>query len=183
MKIYTRKGDDGTTSLLGPDRVSKSDPRLDCTGALDELNAALGLAISGVQGAGTSPLQTQLRQIQDELFVLGSRLASVDASASKYFPTLDKAAIARLEGEIDAADAQLPPLKNFILPGGAELASRLHLARGICRRAERLLVAFSKSHSLDPRTLPYINRLSDWLFTMARLANHLAGIPDIPWNK
>jgi len=180
MKIYTRTGDDGTTGLLGPDRVSKSDPRMDCTGTLDELNASLGLACAV---ATSTKLPDQLRLIQNELFVVGARLACVDPSASKYFPMLDKAVIARLESEIDAADAMLAPLKNFILPGGTEVAARLHLSRTICRRAERVLVAFSKHHPLDGHALAYLNRLSDWLFTMARLANHEARVADIPWQK
>jgi cob(I)alamin adenosyltransferase len=180
MKIYTKTGDDGSTGLLGNVRIPKSHPRLECTGTLDELNAALGLA--GVVASPAS-LAEALRAIQSELFIIGSHLATPDGHAPPAsLPTFDESAISRLEQQIDSADAVLPPLRNFILPGGTEPAARLHLARTICRRAERVLVAFAQDRPINPQFLTYLNRLSDWLFTHARLANHQAGCADIPWH-
>lgn len=180
MKIYTKTGDDGTTGLFGGGRVPKSDPRIDCYGTVDELNAAVGLAAVDAD----ANLLPMLRQIQNELFVIGSHLATPDESRQQSkLPPLDDAMIHRLETEIDAADATLPPLHQFILPGGTATAARLHLARTICRRAERLLVSFSPHHSIPAPILIYLNRLSDWLFVQARRANTTAGVPDVPWSK
>lgn len=178
MKIYTRTGDDGTTGLVGGSRVRKDDPRIDCTGTIDELNAAIGLA-----GATAAPvLLEQLRQVQSDLFVIGSHLATpADSPHRSSLPPLDPQIVSRLENEIDAADAQLPPLRNFILPGGSETAARLHLARAVCRRAERLLVGLS-GLSIPILILTYFNRLSDWLFVQARWANRNAGVQDIAWR-
>ena len=179
MKIYTRTGDDGTTGLLGGGRVRKSDPRIDCYGTVDELNAAVGLAAVAA-GAG---LAAQLRAVQNDLFVLGSHLASPPEGAQRPapLPPLDESIAARLESEIDAAEAALPPLRQFILPGGSELSARLHLARTVCRRAERLVVALAHQAPVPPAAVRYLNRLSDWLFVMARRANRAAGVEDIPW--
>ena len=183
MKIYTRTGDDGTTGLFGGRRVAKSDPRIECYGTVDELNATLGLA-AATAGAPRE-LSAMLAQIQNELFVIGSHLATPqdDTRRLAQVPDLDESAIARLESQIDAADAELPPLRNFILPGGAEAAARLHLARTVCRRAERLLVAFAGEEAIEPLVLRYLNRLSDWLFVYARWCNHRAGVADVPWAK
>ena len=183
MKIYTKAGDDGTTALLGGGRVAKSDRRLDCYGTIDELNAALGVAAAWV--AGDAELGGMIRAIQNELFTLACHLAAPDAAggAAAKLPALDESMINRLEMQIDAAEQQLPALRNFILPGGIELAARLHLARTVCRRAERLLVAFAMDRPVPAILVTYLNRLSDWLFVHARLANHLAGIDDIPWEK
>ena len=183
MKIYTRTGDDGTTGLFGGQRVPKSDPRIECYGTVDELNATIGLAATAVEvGPG---LVNKLRQVQNELFVIGSHLATPESDTRRLarLPDLDDAAIARLEAEIDGAEAELPPLKNFILPGGAEAAARLHVARTVCRRAERLLVAFAASQAVDAVILRYFNRLSDWLFVYARWSNHKQGVADVPWTK
>lgn len=180
MKIYTKTGDDGTTGLIGGDRVRKCDPRIDCYGTVDELNAALGVAMV----TAAADLRQRLAAIQNDLFVVGSHLATPDASTkAAHLPPLDEALIARLEMQIDAADATLPPLRNFILPGGGETAARLHLARTICRRAERLLVDFSLDRPVPTFILTYLNRLSDWLFVHARLANHAEGVADVPWVK
>jgi cob(I)alamin adenosyltransferase len=180
MKIYTRTGDSGTTGLIGGTRISKSDPRLDCYGTIDELNAAIGLCAACTE----TPSLITLHRVQNELFIIGSHLATPPESPHAVtLPALDESSISRLEMEIDAADAQLPPLRQFILPGGSESAARLHLARTICRRAERLLVDFAGQRPIAPIILTYLNRLSDWLFVQARLANHLAGQPDIPWQK
>ena len=182
MKIYTRTGDDGTTGLVGGERISKSDPRIDCYGTVDELNAAIGLAAVCATGSA-APLVELLRPIQDELFVIGSHLATPDHSPRKStLPILEDAAISRLEMQIDAATAHLPELRNFILPGGSELAARLHLARTICRRAERLLVAFSLDRPTPATLITYLNRLSDWLFVQARWANQVLGVEDVMWK-
>lgn len=181
MKIYTKTGDDGMTGLIGGSRVRKSDARLECYGTVDELNAALGVAVITLQ---ESQRQTVLR-VQNDLFVLGSHLATPDApsGSSSMLPALDEQLVTHLEMEIDSAELVLQPLRNFILPGGTEAAARLHLARTICRRAERLLVDFSMDRPVSPIILTYLNRLSDWLFVQARLANHLAGVPDVLWKK
>jgi len=181
MKIYTRTGDEGTTGLIGGQRLPKSDPRLQTYGTLDELNAAIGLATS-LLPATTSQLLDPLRQIQSDLFTLGSHLACPDPAHADKLPKFSEDRITQLEQQIDAADAILPPLHQFILPGGAPAAAHLHLARTICRRAERLLAGFTASHPAPPLALPYLNRLSDWLFTQARLINQLSGIPDLPWR-
>lgn len=177
MKIYTRTGDDGTTGLIGGQRVSKSDGRIECIGAVDEVNAAVGW----VAVIADDVLSRRLRAVQEELFVIGAQLAA-PGPPPPTLPTLDTNAIALLETEMDAADAELAPLRNFILPGGSETAARLHLARAVCRRAERLLVSISAAQTISPDILIYLNRLSDWLFVRARRANHLAGVPDVPWN-
>jgi cob(I)alamin adenosyltransferase len=182
MKIYTKTGDDGSTGLIGGSRVSKGDLRIDCYGNVDELNACLGFAAA----EGDFTLIEKLRPIQNELFVIGSLLATPEGKspANVPLPQLDDASIARLEQQIDAAEALLPPLHNFILPGGTELSCRLHLARTICRRAERAIVSLAQAQQhVDLKVITYLNRLSDWLFVHARLANHLAGVADIPWTK
>ena len=181
MKIYTKTGDDGATGLFGGKRVRKDDPRIECIGAIDELNAALGLATAA---GDNSSIIAKLEKVQNELFTVGSQIATPPGSnlPSNLTP-LEQSSIARLESEIDAADAELPPLRQFILPGGSELAARLHLARAVCRRAERLLVGFANSQPLPPEIIIYLNRLSDWLFVQARSANRSAGVPDVPWTK
>jgi len=180
MSIVTKTGDKGTTGLMYNRRVSKCHPRVEAYGAVDELNAAIGLAASVIDGE----LQSWLRQIQHELFNIGSHLATAAESPSAAkLPALDEAMIGRLEMQIDSAEGELPALKQFILPGGSESACRLHLARTICRRAERRIVSFSMDRPVQQVILTYLNRLSDWLFVMARLANHRAGVADIPWNK
>ena len=183
MKIYTKTGDDGTTGLIGGGRVRKSDPRIDCYGTVDELNAALWMAAVAVDD-GDDDTRAELRRVQNELFVIGSHLATPeDSPRTASLPPLEESAIARLEMEIDAAESELPPLRNFILPGGTEAAARLHLARTVCRRAERLLVEFSLERPVSPVVVAYLNRLSDWLFVQARRANHRAAVDDVPWTK
>jgi cob(I)alamin adenosyltransferase len=177
MKIYTKTGDDGTTGLIGGGRIDKSDPRIECTGSIDELNAALGLAVVGCP----EELLRALGRIQNELFVIGSHIAAPDEAGTVHLPIFEESSIARLEMEIDSATQRLPPLRNFILPGGSETSARLHLARTICRRAERQLVRFSHDRPVVPMVLTYLNRLSDWLFVHARLANHISGLADVPW--
>lgn len=179
MKIYTKTGDDGSTGLLGGARVNKSDQRIDCYGTVDELNAAIGW----VAVVATPQLRQMFATVQGELFVIGSHLAAPDQNATASLPTLSASAIARLESQIDSAEQELPALKNFILPGGTEIAARLHLARTICRRAERLTVTLALLHKIDPGIITYLNRLSDWLFVQARHANWRAGEPDVPWSR
>ena len=182
MKIYTTTGDDGSTGLIGGRRVSKADPRLECYGTVDELNAAIGFASVGADPS----VVEKLRPVQNELFVIGAVLATPDdgrTPSNVAVPALREDSVARLESQIDAAEAVLQPLRNFILPGGSEGSARLHVARTVCRRAERLLVAFARQHPVDPLVVRYLNRLSDWLFVHARLANQLAGVADVPWTK
>ena len=183
MKIYTKTGDDGTTGLIGGARIAKSDLRIECYGTVDELNAAVGWAAV----ACDESIRVMLQQVQHELFNIGSHLALPDeqtsAPNSTPLPPLDEAMIARLETEIDAADAIIQPLRQFILPGGSEAAARLHLVRTICRRAERLTVALANDRTVPSAIVTYLNRLSDWLFVQARLANQQTGVGDVPWKK
>lgn len=192
MKIYTRTGDDGSTGLFGGGRVGKSDPRIECYGTIDELNAAIGLAAAAVDGAIASAeadprpdaMGESLREIQHELFNIGSHLATpADSPSADKLPLLEDKMISRLETQMDQADEQLPKLRQFILPAGDEAACRLHLARTICRRAERRVVAFAVDRPVSPLIITYLNRLGDWLFVMARLANLRSGREDVPWKK
>lgn len=179
-KIYTRSGDDGTTGLLGALRVPKDDLRIESYGTVDELNAALGLA----RALGLDPDADDLtEQVQDELFALGSALADPDP-AGPFHHVIGLERSARLERAIDAMETSLPSLRQFILPGGSPAAAQLHLARTICRRAERLVVHLARQPGGDvPHPLLiYLNRLSDFLFVLARAVNHRAGVSDIPWG-
>jgi cob(I)alamin adenosyltransferase len=183
MKIYTKAGDDGSTGLIGGQRIRKSDARIDCVGAVDEVNASLGWCTVCAEASQASQA-SQLQKIQNDLFVIGSHLALADgATTGASLPALDESIVSRLEMEIDAADRNVAPLRNFILPGGTEMAARLHLARTVCRRAERRVVAFAMDRPVPTVIVTYLNRLSDWLFVQARLANHRAGVADIPWVK
>lgn len=182
MKIYTKTGDDGTTGLIGGSRVRKSDARIELYGTVDELNAAIGLAAV----TAAAEMLEQLRAVQNDLFVLGSHLATPEdepAAKTAWLPPLDEHLITRLEQQIDSAEAALPQLRNFILPGGTELSARLHICRTVCRRAERLAVEFSLDRPIPPFVVTYLNRLSDWLFVQARRANQLNNVADIPWSS
>jgi cob(I)alamin adenosyltransferase len=181
MKIYTKTGDDGSTGLIGGSRVRKSDPRIDCYGTVDEINASLGLAAVTADPS----IRPLLLAVQNDLFIIGSHLAAPDGRipTNSNWPSLDDSLITRLEMQIDSAETLLPPLRQFILPGGSETAARLHLARTVCRRAERLLVEFSLDRPVSGLILTYLNRLSDWLFVHARLSNQIAGVADVPWTK
>jgi cob(I)alamin adenosyltransferase len=180
MKIYTKTGDDGTTGLIGGARVRKSDRRIECYGTVDELNAFLGLAAVVADAEIIDPI----RQVQNDLFVIGSHLATPDEGEHRAaLPSLEDEMIHRLEMQIDSAESSLPALRQFILPGGCELAARLHAARTICRRAERLLVDFAMDRPIPGIILTYLNRLSDWLFVQARAVNTRAGVADVPWQK
>ncbi len=179
MKIYTKAGDDGSTGLIGGQRVSKADPRIECIGMVDELNAAVGWAAVPAD----DEIAAKLRAVQNELFVIGSQLAWPDAHPPAHLPALEESSIGRLEMEIDAATAALEPLRNFILPGGCETSARLHIARAVCRRAERIVVGFSHDRPVPNAAMTYLNRLSDWLFVQARFANRSAGAEDVLWEK
>jgi cob(I)alamin adenosyltransferase len=175
VKIYTRTGDTGETSLFGGARVPKSDPRIDAYGTVDELNAFIGVARATWSG---SPIDGDLASIQSDLLDAGAQLAS---PGSTRFPGVDPQRVAALERAIDAMERELPELKSFILPGGTLAAAHLHAARTICRRAERLVVALADEQTKN--TLVYLNRLSDYLFVAARYANKTSGVDDVIWSK
>ena len=179
MKIYTRTGDDGTTGLLGPGRVRKDDPRVEAYGSVDELNAALGVARALDAGGWVT---AELATIQARLFSLGAELAATAAAPLANLERITDADVAALEKTIDRLEADLPPLKNFILPAGHVLAAQLHLARTVCRRAERRLVALGEKATVEPRLVHYLNRLADLLFVMARWCNHRAGVTEVEWR-
>jgi cob(I)alamin adenosyltransferase len=180
-RIYTRTGDRGETGLFGGGRVHKAHPRVEAYGDVDELNAAIGVALAAL----TDPeLSERLASIQPDLFAIGAHLASPrgpEEEAHPYLPPLPEARAREFERWMDQADAELPELQSFILPGGAPGAAALHLARTICRRAERRVVALDALESVEPEIVVYLNRLSDLLFQFARLANHRAGVDDILW--
>ncbi len=178
FKIYTKTGDQGNTSLFGGRRLSKSHLRIESYGTVDELNSFLGLLRDGIND---TELKNQLQEIQDRLFVIGSNLAS-DPEKSLPVPDVLDTDIELLEKAIDAMDEKLPPLKNFILPGGHPLVSQAHICRTVCRRAERLIVALAQSESVAPIVLQYLNRLSDYFFTVSRYLAHSLGVEEIPWN-
>ncbi|MBI5546451.1 MAG: cob(I)yrinic acid a,c-diamide adenosyltransferase [Deltaproteobacteria bacterium] len=180
MSIYTKTGDRGQTALLSGKRVEKDDPRVSSYGELDELSAVLGVSRS--QGLDPS-IAVSVARIQEELFTLCSQLASAEKSHAAALPRVQAEWVLSQEREIDAADAELPTLRQFILPGGSPGAAWLHLARTVCRRAERSVVTLARREEVDPVVLAYVNRLSDWLFTMARLANHRAGTSEPIWRK
>lgn len=183
MRIYTRGGDGGETGLFGGARVAKSSARIAAYGEIDELNSVLGWCAAAVEGSD----RERLERVQGHLFTLGSWMAT-PAEASEatraHLPELPEDAVATLEAEIDAWDEQLEPLKAFILPGGGEAASRVHVARSVCRRAERAVTALQEAEagSVEAEHLAYLNRLSDWLFTCARALNRAAGLDDVPWR-
>jgi cob(I)alamin adenosyltransferase len=179
VKIYTRTGDAGETGLFDGQRVSKSDSRVEAYGDVDELNATIGLVLAEPLDAG---MADALRGIQRDLFAIGGRLAD---PSRKIAGRVDKVVlsagdIARLEALIDSYESELPPLRRFILPGGSRPAALLHLARTVCRRAERRIVLLERE-TVEAEVLAYVNRLSDLLFVLARVANVRAGIRDIEW--
>lgn len=177
MKIYTRSGDEGSTGLIGGDRTGKDDPRVTAYGTVDELNAVLGIARS-LDEAGH--LDGALRSIQRNLHLAASMLASPDPARLTVAP-LGPEATAELEAWIDRMDEELPPLDHFILPGGGRLGAELHRARTVCRRAERHVVALSRHAEVPDPVRVYLNRLSDFLFTAARLANRREGLEEEAW--
>ena len=184
-KLYTRSGDAGTTMLFGAGRLPKDHPRVEAFGTVDELNSALGVAISFLPARGA--VAKALGGVQNELFNIGSELASetggeASREAARLFVGAD-AKIAVLEGLIDEYDAKVPPLRTFILPSGSQAGAMLHLCRTVCRRAERAVVRLSHEEPVNPDAMRYLNRLSDLLFVLARHVNKAAGKPETQWRK
>jgi cob(I)alamin adenosyltransferase len=189
MKIYTRTGDRGETALFGAGRVAKDHARVEAYGTVDELNAVIGVAVAELEAAGEgfSEIAAGLRAVQADLFTVGARLATpgVEAGnrAAAHVPSLPEGRVAELERWIDAAETELAPLRHFVLPGGTVAAAQLHLARTVCRRAERRTVTLAHQEAVEEDVIVYLNRLSDLLFTLARLANVRAGVADVPWKS
>jgi cob(I)alamin adenosyltransferase len=178
-KIYTRRGDDGSTGLFGGPRVRKDDLRVVAYGDVDELNSALGMAREELP---EGDLRKLIDSFQSELFDLGAELATPDTSqAPKEVPRVSAQSVTRLEQEIDRLTEELPPMRNFILPGGSRAGAALHFCRTVCRRAERKVVELADSAPVSAEALAYLNRLSDLLFVMARAANLRSGGREIPW--
>jgi cob(I)alamin adenosyltransferase len=180
MKIYTKTGDDGTTGLYGGQRVAKDSVRVEAIGALDELNAHLGMAVAACRHG---EMKAQLLKLQARIFEAGADLATPRSGnkATAKVTRIGGGQIAEEERMIDAAWEKCEPMRSFILPGGSELSARLHVARTVSRRAERLAVALSRGEDLGPDLVIYLNRMSDLLFALARWANVLEGVGDVPW--
>ena len=180
VKIYTKTGDEGMTGLLGKGRLPKDDVRIEAYGTVDELNAVLGLVRSQGLDSRADALAAQL---QSDLFVVGSALAD-PSPTGPFYHAITAEHVARLETQIDALETELQPLTQFILPGGAPAAAHIHLARTVCRRAERLVVRLSRQpgENVSGLLVIFLNRLSDLLFVLARVVNHRAGIADTPWT-
>ncbi|MBM4174591.1 MAG: cob(I)yrinic acid a,c-diamide adenosyltransferase [Ignavibacteria bacterium] len=182
MKIYTKTGDDGTSSLFGGERVKKNDPRLEAYGTVDELNSFLGLTIVHIK---SDQILKVVSKIQSNLFSIGARLATPPAQLIKLknIEQISDAEVKQIENEIDALESQLEPIKNFIIPGGCVGANHLHIARAICRRCERRIIAIdSEENNLDI-LIRYINRISDYLFVAARFENKINNVPDSLWKN
>ena len=184
MRIYTRTGDAGDTGLFGGGRTPKDAVRVEAYGAVDELNAVVGCALATVRD---EEIRARLAALQPDLFALGSHLATPPAREGRRQPALPPlpgaARVGELEAWMDAAEAELPELRAFIMPGGAPGGAALHLARTVCRRAERRVVTLAAAEEVSGDVLVYLNRLSDLLFVLARLANHRAGQPEEPWRS
>ena len=189
MKLYTKRGDAGLTDLYGGQRVGKDHLRVEAYGTVDELNSLLGLVLSS--DGLTAELAEPLGTVQSRLFEIGADLATpptdCDADGRERgkaggVPRVGPDAVAELEGWIDRVCAPLPAMRHFILPGGSELSARLHVARTVCRRAERMCVALTHHEPIGDQVIVYLNRLSDLLFAMARRANQAAGVEDVPWT-
>ncbi len=181
MKVYTRTGDDGTTALFGGDRVAKTHPRITAYGTVDEANAALGLVRALGSGApGFERVDPMLNRIQQELFVLGGDLAAPHET-NYPVPRVEAAHVERLEREIDGLEEDLPALKHFVLPGGSPAGAALHVARTVARRAERHTVDLAKLEPVSDHAARYLNRLSDFLFVLARWVNRQAGVAEATW--
>jgi cob(I)alamin adenosyltransferase len=183
MKIYTRTGDKGETALFGGGRVPKGHGRVEAYGTVDELNAVIGFACTQVRDAS---IAERLERLQHDLFALGADLATPPARGGRKRPAtpdVPEERIAEMEGWIDEADAELPALRAFVLPGGTAGAAALHVARTVCRRAERAAVRLAADEPVGELVIPFLNRLSDLLFTLARLENHRGGQGDVEWRK
>ncbi len=180
--MYTRRGDKGETSLFGSRRVSKDSPRIEAYGAIDELNCYIGVAVSFSTSENVS---TPLKKVQKLLFVAGADLATelVARGEGETVPRISSEDTRWLEKESDELLTKLPPLKNFILPGGSQSAANLQLARSVCRRAERRIVAVGRVEAINPELLPFVNRLSTYLFNLARYSNFAEGRKEEVWRK
>lgn len=181
-QLYTRTGDQGSTSLVGGERVRKNSARLEAYGTIDELSSCLGMLASDPDC--DAEVKGQLTDVQNELFNVGSYLATaVKPDEEPKCISLDAARIQTLEGWIDALDEQTPKIRAFILPGGCTAASKAHVARTVCRRAERRILDLAETDYVDPAVITYINRLSDYLFIAARYLNFIKGVEEITWKK
>lgn len=178
--LYTRTGDQGTTSLVGGKRIAKTDVRLESYGMVDEFSSFLGDILS--QPGCAAEVKGQLSKIQNTLFDVGSYLASDPEGAFKMPPGVEDADITELEGWIDALDEQTPKVESFVLPGGAPLSAKAHIARTVCRRTERAILHLNEQQPVDEHVLRYINRLSDYLFILARFFNFIGGVEEIKWK-
>jgi len=191
VKIYTKTGDGGETGLFGGPRVPKDDLRIEACGAVDEVNALLGvMRAAGREGwaedgwlPAMGEIERHLAAVQARLFTVGAELATPPEAGSRAsLPPIEPSWVAELEQQIDAWEAVLQPLHNFVLPGGTELAASLHYARSVCRRAERRVVALHRRSPVSPAVLAYLNRLADFLFVAARVANHAQGVAEPVWD-
>ncbi len=180
-RIYTRGGDSGETSLVGGQRLPKDALRIECYGTVDELNAFLGMACLSAETA-VPDLAVILKRVQNELFNLGSILATRSEDIHPKQPRVTTAEITQLETEIDVANESLAPLRSFVLPGGSRLSAELHVCRTVCRRAERLTVALAREETIPPEAIQYLNRLSDALFVWSRWVNHVLRAPEVLWQ-
>jgi len=181
-KVYTRQGDQGTTRLAGGQEVKKASDRIEAYGTVDELNACMGMIAEPMRDPPAFlTLLNQIRRIQNELFDLGSQLAVLPGDRREQSPTVSEGMTLRLEEEMDQMNTTLPPLTSFILPGGGEVSARFHLARTVCRRAERRVLQINDGFPLDGTEVPYLNRLSDWLFVAGRSAAQKQEIPETLW--
>jgi len=182
-RIYTRTGDGGSTKLAGGQTVPKDARRIEAYGAVDELNAFVGAACFSVEAEpALAPLAKTLHRVQHELFNLGSILATLPEDVHPKQPRITDTDIAQLERDIDEANADLPSLRSFVLPGGTRASCDLHIARTVCRRAERLLVTAAREEQIPPEAVRYLNRLSDALFVWSRWVNHTLGAPEVLWQ-
>jgi cob(I)alamin adenosyltransferase len=182
-RVYTKAGDQGQTSLIGGERVSKASPRIECYGTVDELNAALGLVRTALENSPAGPrLLPVVARIQNELFNLGSELATPDPERRRRSPAVEERHVSALERELDELNDALPELRSFILPGGGWTSSYLHLARTVCRRAERLAVAVAREVDIGEMPVRYLNRLSDALFVFGRWAAMTEGAAEPLWE-
>jgi cob(I)alamin adenosyltransferase len=186
-RIYTKRGDSGETGLAGGQRVAKDSLRIECYGTVDELNSFVGLALVSCQEqVGNDPrvglLSSMIRRVQHELFNLGSILATKPEDVHAKQARITPVEIAQLEREIDAMNEDLSPLRSFVLAGGTRLNAELHIARTVCRRAERLLVALAREESVPPETIQYLNRLSDAMFVWSRWSNFILHQPEVLWD-
>ena len=179
MKVYTKKGDDGSTGLIGGTRITKDDVRIEAYGTVDELNSWIGLVRDQI---ALAEYQSELIAIQETLFTIGSHLASDPEKTQMQLPEINKSAITDLENSIDSMEEKLEPMKNFILPGGNENVSQIHITRCVCRRAERRVISLSKKARIDPILIHYLNRLSDYLFVLSRRINLKEKGEETPWK-